>query len=209
MTTIPRGTSGVAAAMFAITTGCGVEEEGEVASAALSRLTVDQPVVARGWEGEPHRLSLLHGRAGDDTNRGEAQLYLADGAEVIEVVRARDHAEDGGYFVVRGPRDHDYLVEAFDFGGPGTCVWGARLEISTLVSDLPGSPLQEVKSIETGGYLGCADGSARSCGCGTWQASWTATTDEAEVIVEIEPVVTYADPSAPPVAPPPRNSFRL
>lgn len=124
---------------------------------------------------------------------GEPYSFVASGERVLFTVRARDFV---GVHHERVHHERELLVLVTQDGGPGTCVWSKRAEVYELV-DSEVWPRQEAL---LGGYLECADGSSRACGCGTWEADWrlsvgrdhTAFTTEPRLTSEVE-----GSPSAP------------
>lgn len=139
----------------------------EVGTLLLIALSLEAPVSLRTAEDSALGARLLRQDIG-----GVEHVSVAVGSRVVLSERARDEAR---VFRLTGPRDHDYLAVEVESNGPGTCVWDRRLDL--YVVDAVGGDVQlvAVDSIPLGGILACAEGEgSRSCGCGTWAASWIA-----------------------------------
>ena len=121
-------------------------------------------------------------------NDQQVQVLVGDAA--LTPLRQRD-------FVSAELVGLDRLWVVTQDGGPGTCIWS---QTGTLYA--VGDSLEALRSVSLGDYLPCAQG-PRSCGCGTWEASWTVDGEE----LRIKPHTTYVVAGA--GAPPPESTLAI
>ena len=133
------------------------------------------------------RFRILKGTLDD-----EPTVFVATDTQVLLVYRARDFV---GLETHESGSGAESLWVVSQSGGPGTCVWSQMGEIYVPTVGSDGSmTLALAHTAELGGYLGCADGTKRACGCGTWEATWSVDGD----VLTTRPEVTYSDPGSPP-----------
>ncbi len=140
-----------------------------------------------------------------------SERWVEDSSKVIELAL--------GGTVVRTERERDSpVVHIFSpagepsviaietiGGGPGTCVWMKEVRVysaAALVEFAADKTEPAGTSIELGAYLDCEDGTPRSCGCGTWEAAWSAAFEGGVLKVTTTPKTTYKSEDKAPVAPP-------
>ena len=132
-----------------------------------------------------------------------SHTHLADERRIYLSYRSD---ELKGLHVVPGARGRQLLAVEWRQGPPGTCSHAEHLELYDFWPDMNGTEahvLHRVAVVPLGGYLGCVDGLARSCGCGTWRATWRVEErSRGEVVLVTAPAaVSSSELSAPPPAP--------
>ncbi len=162
-------------------------------SLASAPASADAPLSVRGPDGGTTTLRILRGEIG-----AEPTVFVADDARVWFTFRARDFV---GIHTAPHHAGHDLIAIELRSGGPGTCVWQQHLEFYVLEEEGP----VEVFTAPSGGYLECADGRPRACGCGTWEADWRVERSARQTELHLRPRRTYRERGFPPGPPPPRS----
>jgi len=137
-------------------------------------------------------------------------VHVALGGVVVLTERERDSPV---VHVLSAPGKPSVIAIETSGGGPGTCVWMKEVR-AFLVADLAtfanDQDAPKGKAVELGGYLDCEDGTRRSCGCGTWEATWRATFEGGdELEFTTEPKTTYRSEGKAPVAAPKGLKIRV
>lgn len=129
--------------------------------------------------------------------------HLALGGVVVATERERDSPV---VHVFSAPGKPSVVAIETIGGGPGTCVWTKEVRAFS-AGDLTAFANDEAAPTGTpialGAYLECRDGTKRSCGCGTWEATWSAEFRDGDVLeFTTEPKTSYRSEDKAPVDPP-------